>query len=345
MAIAVPTLAESTQTDILHHAKADLIDSNLHYPKGFRDADGGTYLSKDESNNLRFEAQPLLPACLDYKTSMSSAPVSPSDGDIYLLDDSSATYTISSIAWQSGTTVRYSFSGTPNLSAITTSFALHVYGATNALHNGSFVITTVSDASDYIEVTNTAITDASVDQAGAGGYCEAPHGTWNGASNGDWVRYSATDTVWYKIECSSGQQCFDKTLQGLRRYNGTKWLGEFVTIQLALSDETTAITTGTAKVTMRMPFKMYLTGVRSSLTTAGSTSGLTTVDINEGGATILSIKLSIDYTEKTSTTAATPAVISDSILADDAEITFDVDAITGGAVEKGLKVTLLGYRI
>jgi hypothetical protein len=47
--------------------------------------------------------------------------------------------------------------------------------------------------------------------------------------------------------------------------------------------------------------------------------------------------------EKTSTTAATPAVISDSALADDAEITIDIDGAGTGA--KGLKVYLIGTRL
>jgi len=112
-------------------------------------------------------------------------------------------------------------------------------------------------------------------------------------------------------------------------------------IGVALSDETTAITTGTAKVTIRMPFAMTLTGVRASLTTVSS-SGLPTVDINEGGTTILSTKLTLDASEKTSTTAATAAVISDTALADDAEITFDIDVAGTGAA--GLKIWLIGTR-
>jgi len=87
-----------------------------------------------------------------------------------------------------------------------------------------------------------------------------------------------------------------------------------------------------------------LTDVRASLTGAGSTSGTTTIDINESGSTILSTKLTIDQGEKTSETAATAAVISDSALADDAEITIDIDAVTGGADETGLKVWLIGTK-
>ena len=122
---------------------------------------------------------------------------------------------------------------------------------------------------------------------------------------------------------------------------GLKWVGQKEVIAIAISDEETALTTGTAKVTFRMPFAMTLTAVRASLTTA-STSGTPTFDINEGGATILSTKLSIDANEKTSTTAATAAVISDTALADDAEITIDID--TAGTGAKGAKVYLIGRR-
>jgi hypothetical protein len=122
---------------------------------------------------------------------------------------------------------------------------------------------------------------------------------------------------------------------------GLKWVGQKEVIGIAVSDEETALTTGTAKVTFRMPFAMTLTAVRASLTTA-STSGTPTFDINEGGSTILSTKLSIDANEKTSTTAATAAVISDTGLADDAEITIDID--TAGTGAKGAKVYLIGRR-
>ena len=107
------------------------------------------------------------------------------------------------------------------------------------------------------------------------------------------------------------------------------------------SDEkTTAISADTGVFSFRMPFAFTVTGVRASLQTA-STSGVVTIDINESGTTILSTKLTIDQDEKTSTTAATAAVISDSGLADDAEITIDIDGAGTGA--KGLKVTLIGY--
>lgn len=113
---------------------------------------------------------------------------------------------------------------------------------------------------------------------------------------------------------------------------------------VAGSDEVSAIAAGTSKVTFRMPYAMTVTAVRISLNTAQATNGaggIFTVDINESGTTILSTKLTIDNTEKTSTTAVTPAVISDSALADDAEITIDVDQV-GDGTAVGVKIYLIG---
>jgi hypothetical protein len=110
---------------------------------------------------------------------------------------------------------------------------------------------------------------------------------------------------------------------------------------VAASDETTALTTGNAKITFRMPRAVTLTAVRASLTTAQASGNIFTVDINESGTSILSTKLTIDNTEKTSATAATPPVISDTALADDAEITIDIDQI-GNGTATGLKVALIG---
>ncbi len=127
--------------------------------------------------------------------------------------------------------------------------------------------------------------------------------------------------------------------------NGTTLNASAIPIEigLACSDETTALTTGSAKVTFRMPCAMTLTAVRATLTTAPVGSTLI-VDINESGTSILSTKLSIDASEKTSTTAATAAVISDSALADDAEITIDIDQVGSTTAGAGLKVWLIGTR-
>lgn len=113
-------------------------------------------------------------------------------------------------------------------------------------------------------------------------------------------------------------------------------------IIIDVGDETTNLTTGTAKKTFRMPFAMTVTEVRASVATAPTGATLLTVDINDGGTTILSTKLTFDASEKTTTTATTPPVISDSALADDAEITIDIDAIGSTTPGRGLRVYLIG---
>lgn len=130
------------------------------------------------------------------------------------------------------------------------------------------------------------------------------------------------------------------TLNGALEFSTTNLRVKEV-VGISVVSESTTLTTGTAKRTFRMPFAFTLESVRASLSTASS-SGTPTVDINEGGTTILSTKLTIDANELTSTTAATAAVISDTSLADDAEMTIDIDVAGTGA--KGLKVYLYGYR-
>ena len=156
-----------------------------------------------------------------------------------------------------------------------------------------------------------------------------------------------TTTQRNAVTAAEGMFVFDTDLNTVFQYTGSAWQtfaasgAQTTSICIACSDETTALTTGPAKVTFRMPYAMSLTAVRASLTTAQPSGSIFTVDINEGGSSILSTKLTIDNTETTSTSAATPAVISDSALSDDAVITVDIDQIgTSGAT--GLKIYLIG---
>lgn len=197
-------------------------------------------------------------------------------------------------------------------------------------------------------LTQTDVDNATTAQPGspADGDAYIIQSTHTGAQ---WSTFTPKDLaiyyggLWYNFTPSEGNTI---SVSGVRyTYTSGVWVagagaGSKI-IQLACSDELTALTTGTAKITFRMPYAMTLSAVRASLTTAQASGSIFTVDINDGGTTILSTKLTIDNTEKTSTTAATPAVISDSALADDAEITVDIDQIgTSGAT--GLKISLIG---
>jgi hypothetical protein len=105
---------------------------------------------------------------------------------------------------------------------------------------------------------------------------------------------------------------------------------------IAASDEATDLATGN-KVYFRMPYAGTL--VKATVNTAPTGSTLI-CDINEAGTSVLGTKLSIDASEKTSDTAASAATITDSALANDAEITIDIDQVGSTVAGKGLKVYL-----
>jgi hypothetical protein len=125
--------------------------------------------------------------------------------------------------------------------------------------------------------------------------------------------------------------------------------GEFVEVEQievlerAVSDETANLTIGTAKLTFRMPFAMTLSQVRLNVNTAPTGSALQ-VNVKENGTTIFSTKPQIDASSKTSVGSGTPAVISDPALADDAEITVDIDQVGSTVAGKGLKICLIGVK-
>jgi hypothetical protein len=121
------------------------------------------------------------------------------------------------------------------------------------------------------------------------------------------------------------------------------WQYNKAEIVVACSDEATALTTGTAKVTFRMPHAMTLTSVRLQVNTA-PTGSVIIVDVKEAGTTIFSTKPQIATSAFTSVGGAVPGVISDTTLADDAEITINLDQIGSTIAGKGLKVTLIGTR-
>jgi len=142
-----------------------------------------------------------------------------------------------------------------------------------------------------------------------------------------------------QIAATGGDTNIDLKLQG----KGTGAVkGHQQHICVAISDETTAITTGTGKFTIRMPYAFTLTEVRGSLNTVSS-SGSPIFDIHESGTTIMTTnKILIDVSEKTSETATTAPTLTDTSLADDAEITFDID--TAGTGAKGAKICMIGHQ-
>jgi len=166
--------------------------------------------------------------------------------------------------------------------------------------------------------------------------------TKDGSGNLVWIKYNlsastaptitddssewyAVWSIWIDTTADKAYVCLDSTdtVAVWEQINN-----RLESIQIACSDLTTALITWTNVAYFRMPYAFYLIDVRASLIWAWSTSWVTTIDLNKNWTTILSTKLTIDYWEKTSTTAGTPVVISDNSLTNDSEITIDIDWVT-----------------
>ena len=106
---------------------------------------------------------------------------------------------------------------------------------------------------------------------------------------------------------------------------------------IACSDRSTAITTGTNKMSFRNVGARKLNSVRASLDKAG-TGTATAIDINVNGISIFTTTLSIDAGAETSVTAQTPFVFKATShsgwsgspnyqIDDDAKVSIDFDAV------------------
>ena len=199
----------------------NLTGSALHNPKGFDSADGSTYLTKDSNGSIYFAKVLRLPNALNVVSGQSAPPTEVS-GDVYLIDTTGTAYDIDTITWQSGNTIRYTFNGSPDLSAIAADDYFVTSGNTNSSNDGVFVISAVNDGSDYIEITNVNRDDNTDDEAtdaiGTGYYTLAE---WDGVQKNSHARFDGND--WVILSPNNGDTCFDETSAELLIFNGTSW--------------------------------------------------------------------------------------------------------------------------
>lgn len=136
-------------------------------------------------------------------------------------------------------------------------------------------------------------------------------------------------------------------------FNGTNWTilavsPSLLTVDLtgqqtdtwiiAASDETTALTTGTNKVTFEAPYSATITGIGASLTTA-PTGSILIADVNVAAGSVMATdKLDIDVSEKTTRTGATAPVITNTTVTAGDIITVDIDQIGSTIAGAGLKI-------
>lgn len=93
----------------------------------------------------------------------------------------------------------------------------------------------------------------------------------------------------------------------------------------------------------RMPTPFTIIDARVNVDTAQATGSILTFDFKDGaGVSIFSTLPTIDNTEETTTTAATPLVLSTTSLADDEKVTFHCTQV-GDGTAKGARGWLIGF--
>jgi hypothetical protein len=126
------------------------------------------------------------------------------------------------------------------------------------------------------------------------------------------------------------------------------WANNLSSFCVKLGNMTDAITTGDGKNRIHMPYAFTVTAVNASVFTESS-SGTVNIAIREdtdaeGGtaaADILSTDIDIEANERRSSTATTQPVVSDTSLAANSEILFDIDTAGTGAIAP--LVCIVGY--
>lgn len=190
----------------------------------------------------------------------------------------------------------------------------------------------------------------------AAGIGEAPlDGNYYGRQSGTWAEMPNVSEMVTSVNGqapdTSGNVEIELPSDGVQSINGqtpdtSGNVNVLDNLSIAASDETTGIAaTITAAAKFRNPYSSAFNAVhvKASLSTAQATGSLFTVDILVNGVSMLSTLLTFDNTESTTETATTAAVISNPVIAADAEITIAITQV-GDGTAAGLKVYILGMQ-
>lgn len=203
---------------------------------------------------------------------------------------------------------------------------------------GNIPVPTVTGAT--AELVANQSSSAGGNRYGAGFYVDCTEGA--ATIDASYILNGGTDGAYAYITMPAIDAAFEEAPVNYNTFlrRNKAWVqAPYHALTYPVGDEVTALTTGTAKATYRLPYAFRLVKLKASLSGASS-SGIVTVDVKVNGTSILTTKLTIDAGEKTTASAAIPAVLSSTVFSDDAEVTIDVT--TAGTNAKGLKVYFVG---
>lgn len=224
------------------HRFAHLNDANNHEVKGFTAAPIGYSMVKNIRGNSEWQRNKRLENVIN-KIVGYSAPTTEVDGDIYIIE--SPNLDVNAITWQSGTTVRYTFTSGYDSSLYSTGSYLQVSGETvKTVHNGVFIITTVN--ASYLEVTNAAVTDSTNNVASASlasAYVTHEDFDPENLANGNSiprvgiVKYFSSVDLWYGNAIQTGDEFYMTSVNGVFSWNGTNFISDEITKIVSLTKE------------------------------------------------------------------------------------------------------------
>lgn len=213
---------EENNQDLNHHSKMDELDSNMHYPKQYKESETGVVLTKGADERLDYMHRNHLKPTINI-VDINSAPPTEVNGDVYILSNAVTTLSVDSIAWQSGNTIRIQF-GVVDLSAVSINDWFITTGNANSSNDGTFQISAVNDGSDYIDITNPNRTDATDDEGSpASGTGYITIAAWDGGSANMQVQYYTYDDSWFGIDSVEGDIGYIDSSSEYRIFDGTDW--------------------------------------------------------------------------------------------------------------------------
>lgn len=209
---------------ITEHRFAHLSEKNMHEVKGFPSSAVNFAYKKNTKGISEWQRVARQENVLDRRNGFE-APITEIDGDVYIIE--APELDVNGLVWQSGTTVRVTFSaGYSNIYEVDN--YLQINGEANAKHNGVFLIT--GKSATYLDVINVNIIDG-VDDVIEGSVAIAyvthqnfdPENLANNQSipRIGMVRYFSDVDLWFGDSLIKGDEWYNEANDSVEFFNGT----------------------------------------------------------------------------------------------------------------------------